>query len=118
MHGVEFSHPFGGANAVFERIFNRRAETGGASETVLQSGYAPTEALHGHLGARLPDARRRRRPRPLALAVLHRAVGAARLASLRRPIDGWRDGRTNPAYLDEHELRAAGRLKQLRLEPE
>ena len=33
-------------------------------------------------------------------------------------IADWRDGRTNPAYLDEHELRASGRLKQLRLEPE
>ena len=33
-------------------------------------------------------------------------------------LEGWRDGRTNPAYMDEHELRAAGGAKQLRLDPD
>jgi penicillin amidase len=33
-------------------------------------------------------------------------------------IDAWNAGRTNPVYANEHELRAAGRSRQLRLEPE
>ncbi len=33
-------------------------------------------------------------------------------------LEGWLAGRTNPVYLDEHELRAAGHAKHLRLEPE
>ena len=33
-------------------------------------------------------------------------------------IPSWRDGRSNPAYLDEHRLREAGGSKHLRLEPE
>jgi len=30
-------------------------------------------------------------------------------------IDGWLHGRTNPAYLEEHEIRAAGGARHLRL---
>ena len=33
-------------------------------------------------------------------------------------IEGWRTGRTNPVYVDEHELRGAGGAKQLRLDPD
>ena len=39
VHSVEFMHPFGAANPLFRRIFNRSVEAGGASETVTQNGY-------------------------------------------------------------------------------
>ena len=42
VHTVEFMHPFGAANPLFRRIFNRKVEVGGASETVTQNGYLPT----------------------------------------------------------------------------
>jgi penicillin G amidase len=118
VHGVEFSHPFGRANAVFERIFNRRAETGGAGETVLQSGYEPLQPFTGTWGpvyrmlADIGDPARSR---------WQSSTGQSGQPGSRHYDDriaDWRDGRTNPAYLDEHELRASGRLKQLRLEPE
>jgi acyl-homoserine lactone acylase PvdQ len=50
VHGVVFSHPFGQANGLFERIFVRRVEAGGASETVLQNGYPPLEPFTGAWG--------------------------------------------------------------------
>jgi hypothetical protein len=33
-------------------------------------------------------------------------------------IDGWLNGRTNPVYLDEQAVRAAGAAKHLRLDPD
>ena len=33
-------------------------------------------------------------------------------------LEGWLTGKTNPVYWDERELRAAGRVRHLRLEPE
>jgi hypothetical protein len=33
-------------------------------------------------------------------------------------ITGWLNGRTNPAYLDEREIVAAGGAKHLRLDPD
>ena len=42
VHAAEFMHPFGAANPLFRRIFNRKVEVGGASETVTQNGYLPT----------------------------------------------------------------------------
>ena len=33
-------------------------------------------------------------------------------------IEGWRTGRTNPVYLEEHEIRAAGGARYLRLDPD
>ena len=81
VHGVEFSHPFGQANPLFRRIFNRFVEAGGASETVTQNGYLADRAVQGRLGAGLPDARRPRRPSPLALAAHHRPVRPPRLAA-------------------------------------
>jgi acyl-homoserine lactone acylase PvdQ len=33
-------------------------------------------------------------------------------------MEGWRTGRANPVYADDREARAAGRARQLRLEPE
>ena len=80
MHSVEFMHPFGRANPLFRRIFNRKVEAGGASETVTQNGYLATEPFKGVWGpvyrmlADLGD------PAPLALAADHRAVRASRLA--------------------------------------
>ena len=50
VHEVEFTHPFGAANPLFRRIFNRTVEAGGASETVTQNGYLPTEPFKGVWG--------------------------------------------------------------------
>ena len=80
VHSVEFTHPFGQANPLFRRIFNRCVEAGGASETVTQNGYLADGAVQGRVGARVPDAGRPRRPAALALAADHRAVRASRLA--------------------------------------
>jgi hypothetical protein len=33
-------------------------------------------------------------------------------------IEGWRTGRTNPVYLEDHEIHAAGGARYLRLHPD
>jgi penicillin G amidase len=118
VHGVVFSHPFGGVHPVMERIFNRRAKVGGASETVLQSGYEPLEPYTGSWG---PVYRMLADVGDPARSRWQSSTGQSGQPGSRHYDDriaDWRDGRTNPAYLDEHELRASGQVKQLRLEPE
>jgi acyl-homoserine lactone acylase PvdQ len=41
VHALEFTHPLGAVNPLFARIFNRRVEVGGATETVAQVGWDP-----------------------------------------------------------------------------
>jgi penicillin amidase len=41
VHALRFPHALGGANPLFERIFNRQIEIGGAQETVAQVGWDP-----------------------------------------------------------------------------
>jgi penicillin G amidase len=118
VHGVEFSHPFGAANPVFRRIFNRFVETGGASETVTQNGYLLTDPFRGVWGPvyrMLADLGDRRRSRWQLTTGQSGHPGSRHYDDL---LDGWRDGRTNPCYVDEHELRAAGGVRQLRLDPD
>jgi penicillin amidase len=118
VHGVEFAHPFGSANAVFRRIFNRRVEAGGASETVTQNGYLPTAPFKGIWGPvyrMLADVGEPRRSRWQLTTGQSGHPGSRHYDDM---IDGWLTGRTNPAYLDEHEVRAAGRAKHLRLDPD
>ena len=43
VHPLEFPHALGAANPLFERIFNRRLEVGGAQETVRQVGWDPND---------------------------------------------------------------------------
>jgi penicillin amidase len=118
VHGVEFAHPFGDANPLFHRIFNRFVVTGGASETVTQNGYLPTAPFKGIWGpvyrmlADLGDARRSRWQLTTGQSG---HPGSSHYDDL---LEGWRDGHTNPVYLDEQELRAAGGAKQLRLDPD
>jgi penicillin amidase len=118
VHGVEFAHPFGEANPLFRRIFNRFVEIGGASETVTQTGYLPTAPFKGTWGPvyrMLADLGDPRRSRWQLTTGQSGHPGSSHYDDL---IDGWREGRTNPVYLDEHELRAAGGVRQLRLDPD
>ncbi|HEX6116865.1 MAG TPA: penicillin acylase family protein [Solirubrobacterales bacterium] len=43
VHRMTFPHPLGEANPLFDRIFNRRLETGGAQETVSQIAFDPND---------------------------------------------------------------------------
>jgi penicillin G amidase len=118
VHGVQFAHPFGEANALFRRIFNRFVETGGASETVTQTGYlatAPFRGLWGPVYRMLADLGDPRRSRWQLTTGQSGHPGSRHYDDL---LEGWREGRTNPVYLAEHELRAAGRARQLRLDPD
>ncbi len=118
VHGVEFSHPFGRENPLFKRIFCRRVEAGGASETVQQNGYAALEPFTGVWGPvyrMLADIGDPSRSRWQLSTGQSGQPGSRHYDDL---IDGWLHGRTNPAYVDDHALRASGRVKQLRLDPE
>ena len=118
VHGVHFSHPFGAVHPLFERIFNRRVETGGASETVLQNGYPPTEPFTGTWGPgyrMLADISEPGRSRWQLSTGQSGQPGSPHYDDL---IDGWLHGRTNSAYADEQALRAAGRARALRLVPD
>jgi penicillin amidase len=118
VHGVDFSHPFGEGNDVFRRIFCRSVEAGGASETVVQNGYAATEPFRGIWGPvyrMLADVGEPNRSRWQASTGQSGQPGSPHYDDL---ISGWLSGRSNPAYLDERELRAAGHARHLRLEPD
>jgi len=118
VHGVEFTHPFGDANPLFHRLFNRFVGIGGASETVTQTGYLPTAPFRGSWGpvyrmlADLGDARRSRWQLTTGQSG---HPGSRHYDDL---LEGWRDGATNPALLDEQEIRAAGGARLLRLDPD
>ena len=93
-------------------------ETGGASETVTQNGYLATAPFKGVWGpvyrmlADLGDARARAgSSRPASPATPARATTTtcSRAGA---------SGTHQPGLLDEHELRAAGGARQLRLDPD
>jgi penicillin amidase len=118
VHGVEFSHPFGDANALFRRIFCRRVDAGGASETVVQNGYAPTQPFTGIWGPvyrMLADLGDPGRSRWQVSTGQSGQPGSSHYDDL---IEGWLEGRSNPVYAGEREVRAAGRANHLRLDPE
>jgi penicillin amidase len=118
VHGVEFAHPFGDANPVFRQIFCRSVRAGGASETVVQNGYVPTSPFKGVWGpvyrmlADLGDPSRSR------WQVSTGQSGQPGSPHYDDMIEGWRTARANSVYLDERHVRAAGRAKQLRLDPD
>ncbi|MGN6274636.1 MAG: penicillin acylase family protein [Solirubrobacterales bacterium] len=43
VHEMKFPHPLGDANALFDRLLNRRLRAGGAQETVSQIAYDPND---------------------------------------------------------------------------
>ncbi|MGN6255089.1 MAG: penicillin acylase family protein [Solirubrobacterales bacterium] len=43
VHEMEFPHPLGDANPLFDRLLNRRLRAGGAQETVSQIAYDPND---------------------------------------------------------------------------
>ena len=93
-------------------------EAGGASETVTQNGYLPTDPFKGVWGpvyrmvADLGDPRRTR------WQITTGQSGHPGSPHYDDMIDGWLNGRTNPAYLDDREIVAAGGAKHLRLDPD
>ena len=98
VHGVEFSHPFGQANPLFRRIFNRSVEAGGASETVTQNGYlatAPFTGVWGPVYRMLADLGDPARSRWQLTTGQSGHPGSRHYDDL---LEGWRDGRTNPVY--------------------
>ena len=119
MHGVEFMHPFGAANPLFRRIFNRKVEAGGASETVTQNGYLPTEPFKGVWGpvyrmvADLGDPARSR------WQLTTGQSGPSRLAALRRHDRGLADraARTPPTSRSTRSAPPAA-PRYLRLDPD
>ena len=118
VHGVRFSHPFGDANRLFDQIFCRTVEAGGASETVVQNGYAPTQPFRGVWGPvyrMLADVADPQRSRWLVSTGQSGQPGSAHYDDL---ISSWQEGKSNPSYTDERELRAAGRARHLRLIPD
>ena len=118
VHGVEFSHPFGAANDVFRKIFNRKVEIGGASETVTQIGYMPTNPFKGVWGPvyrMVCDIADPQRSRWQLTTGQSGQPGSKHYDDL---IEDWLTGRTNPVYVDDQELRAAGGAKHLRLDPD
>jgi penicillin G amidase len=118
VHAAEFMHPFGAANPVFRHIFNRRVEVGGASETVTQTGYLPTapfKAVWGPVYRMVADLGDPTRSRWQLTTGQSGHPGSRHYADM---IESWRTGRTNPAYLEDHEIHAAGGARYLRLHPD
>jgi penicillin amidase len=118
VHEVQFAHPFGAANPLFARIFNRTVPAGGASETVTQNGYLATDPFKGVWGPvyrMLADLGDDRRSRWQLTTGQSGQPGSRHYDDM---LDGWLNGRTNPAYGSEYEVVAAGRAKHLRLHPE
>ena len=117
VHEAQFMHPFGRANPLFRRIFNRSAEAGGASETVTQNGYLPTDpfkAVWGPVYRMIADLGDPAQSRWQLTTGQSGQPGSAHYDDM---IEGWRTGRTNPVYHEEHEVRAAGGAKRLRIDP-
>ena len=118
VHEIEFSHPLGTVNGLLRRLFNRRAPGAGASETVTQTGYHPAKPFRGEWGpvyrmiADLGDPRRSR------WQLTTGQSGHPGSPHYDHMIDGWRRGTTNPVLLEDHDVRAAGAARHLRLDPD
>jgi penicillin amidase len=117
VHNVEFAHPFGSANPLFRKIFNRSVEAGGASETVTQIGYLATEPFKGVWGPVYRMVADLGAPAHSRWQLTTGQSGHPGSAHYDDMIEGWRTGRTNPVYHEEHEVRAAGGAKRLRIDP-
>jgi penicillin amidase len=118
VHRLEFQHPMGRVNPLFRRIFNRRVEAGGASETVTQNGYLPTDpfaCVWGPVYRMVADIADPRRSR---WQLTTGQSGHPASCHYDDMIQGWLRGSTNPVLLEEHEVRAAGGARHLKLEPD
>ncbi len=116
VHEIEFSHPLGTANELLRRVFNRRTPGAGASETVTQVGYAPTEPFRGEWGPvyrMIADLGDQRRSRWQLTTGQSGHPGSKHYDDM---IDAWRQGTTNPVLMEEQDVRAAGGARHLRLD--
>jgi penicillin amidase len=118
VHPVEFQHPMGTVNPILRRVFNRSVEAGGASETVTQNGYLPTDPFRCVWGpvyrmiADLGDPGRSR------WQLTTGQSGHPASPHYDDMIDGWLHGHTHPVHAGEREARAAGGAHTLRLDPD
>ena len=85
VHEMEFPHPLGEANPLLRRLLNRRLRAGGAQETVSQIAYDPNDPYKAVWAPSWRMVADPGRPRPLALADVHRPVRPPRQPPLRRP---------------------------------
>jgi penicillin amidase len=118
VHEVEFTHPLGRANDLLRRIFHRRTPGAGASETVTQIGYIPTEPFRGAWGPvyrMIADVGDHHRSRWQLTTGQSGHPGSRHYDDM---IDGWREGRTNPVLPEEQDVRAGGGARHLRLNPD
>jgi penicillin amidase len=96
VHPLVFPHALGSANPVFERIFNRRLEVGGAQETVAQVGWDPNDpfgAIWAPCWRMVADPVRPERSRWQAFTGQSGHPGSSHYDDLQ--VD-WSDGRTQP----------------------
>ena len=95
-----------------------RSRPAGASETVTQNGYlatAPFKGVWGPVYRMLADLGDPARSRWQLTTGQSGHPGSSHYDDM---IEGWRTGKTNPVYLEEHEVRAAGGAKRLRIDPD
>jgi penicillin amidase len=110
VHELRFPHALGGANPVFDRIFNRSLEVGGGQETVAQVGWDPNdpyEAIWAPSWRMVADAADPERSRWQQFTGNSGHPGSDHYDDLQ---PRWRDGLTQP-------MAGEGPWRELTLEP-
>jgi len=110
VHPLVFPHALGGANSLFERIFNRRLEVGGGQETVAQVGWDPNDpftAIWAPCWRMVADPQRPESSRWQAFTGQSGHPASPHYDDLQT---GWLQGRTQP-------MAGEGPWRVLRLEP-
>jgi penicillin G amidase len=110
VHPLVFPHALGRASPLFERIFNRRLEVGGAQETVAQVGWDPNDpftAIWAPCWRMVADPARPERSRWQAFTGQSGHPGSGHYDDLQ--VD-WSEGRTQP-------MAGEGPWRTLTLEP-
>ena len=118
VHAAEFMHPFGAANPALPAHLQPQGGGRGGWRDRDADRLPRDVALQGRVGAGVPDGGRPGRSLALAVAADDRPVRPPRLAAVRRHARGLADRGTNPAYLEDHEIHAAGGARSLRLHPD
>ena len=117
VHALEFKHPLGDANLALAKLFNRKQPGMGAQETVMQTGYAPTEPFRTDW---LPTYRFIADVADLANSRWQQSTGQSGNPGSRHYDDlmkRWHRGATQPLLASSEDVVAAGKSKLLRLKP-
>ncbi len=116
-HEIEFSHPLGDANPAFAKILSRKLPGFGAQETVLQTGYTPTDPYKTYwlpVYRLLADVADHTNSRWQQAAGQSGHPGSRHYDDLMKP---WRDGVTQPFFTTKEGVKTAGKSNLLKLEP-